>query len=95
MGCPEGIPTHFDKIVLLFLLHKSFKEGAHLKIVITDYALVKSIFLKEKYFNQTKYTRIMLALKRWHASYMKIQSIISYKKKIPKPPLELLNIFPS
>lgn len=75
MGCPEGIPTRFDKIVLLFLLDKCFKENTGLKISLIDHEIVKSIFLKEKHFKQEKYNRIMLALKRWQSSYIKLENV--------------------
>lgn len=73
--CPEGLPTRFDKVVLYFLLYKCFQQKNDLKISTTRYEIAKNVLLQDKNFSQSKYNRIMLALKRWQSTYIRFESI--------------------
>lgn len=73
---PEGLPTHFDKIVLFFLLHKYFQEESSLALSITHHEIIKKFFLKEKKSNQSHYNEIIFALKGWQSSYIRTQDTI-------------------
>lgn len=77
MKSPEGLPTRFDKVVLYFLLHKLFenKQETPFSIVTTRYEIAKNVLAQEKNFSKQKYDRIMLALKRWKAIYIRFEGI--------------------
>lgn len=74
ISCPEGLPTRFDKVVLYFLLHKYFQQENCLKVSTTRYEIAKNVLFQEKNFSQSKYNRIMLALKRWQSTYIRFES---------------------
>jgi hypothetical protein len=66
---PLGLPKHFDKIVLYYLLYKLHREknlDAYL-LTTTRYEIAKNVFPGVKDFGKNKFARIMLALKKWNA----------------------------
>lgn len=73
----EGLPVRFDKIVLYYLLHKLTKESDlnSIEIVTTRYEIAKNVFSQNKNFSKAKYDRIMLALKRWKAIFIKFEGV--------------------
>lgn len=75
--CPEGLPGRFDKLVLYFLLHQLSQQASTTShtVVTTRYEIAKSILFQEKNFSKEKYDRIMLALKRWKAIYIRYEGV--------------------
>lgn len=74
--CPEGLPGRFDKLILYFLLyklHESYDDPD--TVVTTRYEIAKNVLFQEKNFSKEKYDRIMLALKRWKAIYIRYEGI--------------------
>jgi len=77
MKSSEGLPSRFDKVVLYFLLHKLFQQDKlkSAEVVTTRYEIAKNVLNQEKNFSKAKYERIMLALKRWKAIYMRFEGV--------------------
>ncbi len=76
MKSPEGLPGRFDKVVLYFLIYKMQDNPIKSsEVVTTRYEIAKNVLFQEKNFSKTKYDRIMLALKRWKAIYIKFEGI--------------------
>lgn len=75
MKSPEGLPSRFDKLVLYFLLYKiSGPTKIETDVVITTrYEIAKNVLFQEKNFSAAKYNRIMLALKKWKAIYIRYE----------------------
>lgn len=75
--CPEGLPGRFDKLILYFLLYKLSQEELDdlYTVITTRYEIAKNILFQEKNFSKEKYDRIMLALKRWKAIYIRYEGI--------------------
>lgn len=73
---PFGLPKHFDKIVLYFLLYKLYKESSLELCTLTTsrYEIAKSIF-GGNHFGKNVYTRIMHALKRWQSISINFEGI--------------------
>ncbi len=68
ISSPHGIPTHFDKLVLYFLLHKLPElESSALKVKTSCYEIARGIFPQKKITGSYKFTRIMQSLKKWKA----------------------------
>lgn len=63
-----GLPSHFDKIVLYFLLYKLYYEKKlnSYGIKTTRYEMAKNIF-GGTHFGKNIYDRIMMSLKKWKA----------------------------
>lgn len=91
--CPEGLPTRFDKIVLYFLLYKSFQQENTLAISTTRYEIAKNVLLQDKNFSQSKYNRIMLALKRWQSTYIRFESVFLHREKDKTSPYAAIKYF--
>ena len=69
MISPMGLPKHFDKIVLYFLLYKLYREknlNSYL-LTTTRYEIAKNVFYGIKDFGKNKYDRVMKSLKKWTA----------------------------
>ncbi len=76
MKSSEGLPGRFDKVVLYYLIYKM--QGNSIKspeVITTRYEIAKNVLFQDKNFSKTKYDRIMLALKRWKAIYIKFEGI--------------------
>jgi hypothetical protein len=73
----EGIPVRFDKVVLYYLLHKLSADNDlnSAEVVTTRYEISKNVFSQEKNFSKAKYDRIMLALRRWKAIYIRFEGV--------------------
>ena len=64
----EELPSLFDKIVLYCLLYLLSKQKDKNDFLITTrYEIAKNVFSQNKNFSQSKYSRIMLSLKKWHS----------------------------
>lgn len=63
-----SLPTHFDKIVLYFLLYKLYKETGlkNARIQTTRYEIAKNVFPGIKSYGKNKYERIMVSLRKWN-----------------------------
>lgn len=72
---PEGLPSRFDKVVLYFLLHKISGPTKIITdtVYTTRYEIAKNVLFQEKNFSAAKYNRIMLALKKWKAIYVRYE----------------------
>lgn len=72
---PEGLPSRFDKVVLYFLLHKISGSTKIMTDTLstTRYEIAKNVLFQEKNFSAAKYTRIMMALKKWKAIYIRYE----------------------
>jgi hypothetical protein len=78
MKSSEGLPSRFDKVVLYYLLHTLFTNYPsilNLEIITTRYEIAKNVLSQEKNFSKEKYSRIMLALKRWKAIYIRFEGV--------------------
>lgn len=66
---PLGLPKHFDKIILYYLLYKLHRETNLDSYILktSRYEIAKNVFSGVKDFGKNKFTRIMLALKKWNA----------------------------
>ena len=64
---PRGLPTHFDKLILYYLLYKLSEENQFqsLEILTTRYEIAKHIFGGKKISGKDKFDRIIASLKRW------------------------------
>lgn len=74
---PSGLPKHFDKIILYFLLHKLYREknldSYHL--ITNRYEIAKNVFSYEKDFGKNRYKRIMDALKKWNSVSINFEGV--------------------
>jgi hypothetical protein len=76
MKSPEGLPSRFDKVVLYLLLNLLFQDPQSLTTIITTrYEIAKNVFFQDKNFSGQKYNRIMLALKKWKAIYIRFEGV--------------------
>lgn len=75
MKSPEGLPSRFDKVVLYFLLHKISGPTKVMTdtLYTTRYEIAKNVLFQEKNFSAAKYNRIMMALKKWKAIYIRYE----------------------
>ena len=66
IASPFGLPKHFDKIILYFLLHKLYRRNRFdgYKLSTSRYEIAKNVY-GVKAFGKNKYERIMKALKCW------------------------------
>lgn len=66
---PLGLPKHFDKIILYYLLYKLHREKNLDSYVLktSRYEIAKNVFSGVKDFGKNKFSRIMVALKKWNA----------------------------
>ncbi|MFC1842894.1 hypothetical protein ACFLYU_04515 [Candidatus Dependentiae bacterium] len=64
---PLGLPSHFDKIVLYYLLHRTYGDGIFKKysLVTNRHQIAKNVFFGVKNIGKHKYDRIMSSLKTW------------------------------
>jgi hypothetical protein len=76
LKCVEGLPVRFDKLVLYYLLHLffNFPSEQSNRVAVTRYAIAKNI-LQTTVFGKPEYDRIMLALRRWKAIFIKFEGI--------------------
>ena len=68
IASPFGLPQHFDKIVVYFLLYKLHREtdlNAY-KLKTSRYEIAKNVF-GGTHFGKNIYGRIMKALRRWQS----------------------------
>lgn len=78
MKSSEGLPSRFDKVVLYYLLHVIFADypsSLKKEIITTRYEIAKNVLFQEKNFSKEKYDRIMLALKKWKAIYIRFEGV--------------------
>lgn len=64
--CPLGLPNHFDKMVLYYLLYTLHKKKNANSYVLktTRYEIVKNIFTGITNYGKNRFDRIMMALKK-------------------------------
>lgn len=69
MVSPWGLPKHFDKIILYYLLYKLYREKNLDSYLLTTnrFEIAKNVFPYEKDFGKNRYKRIMDSLKKWNA----------------------------
>lgn len=67
--CGSGMPSHFDKTLLYFLLYKLYREKKLDSCLIstTRYEIAKNVFSELRHIGKNKYDRIMESLKKWNA----------------------------
>jgi hypothetical protein len=73
----KGLPTHFDKIVLYFLLYKLYKlcDFGLREFETTRYEIAKNIFADAQNLSSNRFDRIMLALEKWKAIFIKFEGV--------------------
>ena len=73
---PLGLPKHFDKIVMYFLLYKLHRETGFEKYSLTTnrYEIAKAIF-GEKIGGSKAYARIMNAIKKWQSIAINFEGV--------------------
>jgi hypothetical protein len=73
---PLGLPKHFDKIVVYFLLYKLYREKnlETYSITTNRYEIAKNIF-GGHHFGKNIYTRIMNALKKWQSISINFEGV--------------------
>lgn len=77
MKSAHGLPTRFDRIVLIFLLQKLLQNEVHnYSLIITRYEIAKNVYDHIKSFSKQKYDRIMLALKRWESMSIQFEQLM-------------------
>lgn len=77
MVSPWGLPKHFDKIVLYFLLYKLYRDknlGSY-SLTTTRYEIAKNVFYGVKDFGKNKYDRIMNSLKKWNSVSINFEGV--------------------
>jgi len=75
---PFGLPKHFDKIVVYFLLYKLCHSKASSYTLITSrYEIAKNIF-GGNHFGKNVYDRIMRAIKRWKSIAINFEGLFYY-----------------
>ncbi len=67
---PLGLPSHFDKIVLYYILHRAYRENnlSTYTLITNRHQIAKNVFFGVKNIGKHKYNRIMASLKRWTAT---------------------------
>lgn len=65
----EGLPSHFDKTVLYYLLYKLYRETGLEKTTVTTtrYEIAKNALPDIRNVGKNQYDRIMKSLKIWHS----------------------------
>jgi len=78
---PLGLPSHFDKTVLYYLLHRAYKESGFTKysIVVNRHQIAKNVFFGVKSIGKNKYDRIMSSLKRWTVTAIDFEGLFFEK----------------
>ncbi len=72
----EGLPSHFDRIVLYSLLYKMNKTGFDtLEIETTRYEIAKNTFPDERVEGSNRIERIMTSLKKWKAVSINFEGV--------------------
>jgi hypothetical protein len=66
---PLGLPKHFDKTVLYYLLYKLHREKKlnSYTLKTSRFEIAKNVFSGKKDFGKSRFNRIMVALKKWNA----------------------------
>lgn len=74
--CPLGLPKHFDKIVVYFLLYKLYKEKDLETYTLSTnrYEIAKNIF-GGSHFSKNTYDRIMSAIRKWKAISINFEGV--------------------
>jgi hypothetical protein len=76
IACIKGLPTHFDKVILYFMLYELFKKkDDSLEITTTRYEIAKSISTQAGKLGGKDFERIMLSLKRWESTSISFEGI--------------------
>ena len=67
IASPSGLPSHFDKMVLYYLLYKLYLKTAleTTSVTTTRYEIAKNVLPDTRSVGNNQYKRIMLSLKRW------------------------------
>ena len=78
---PLGLPSHFDKVVLYYLLHKAYQDGDFKKysFITNRHKIAKSVFFGVKSIGKHKYDRIMASLKRWACTSIDFEGLFFEK----------------
>lgn len=73
---PLGLPKHFDKIVVYFLLYKLYRENnlESCSLVTSRYEIAKDIF-GGGHFGKNIYDRIMKAIKKWKSISINFEGV--------------------
>lgn len=73
---PLGLPKHFDKIVVYFLLYKLYRESnlSSYTLITNRYEIAKNIF-GGSHFSKNVYDRIMKAIKKWKSISINFEGI--------------------
>jgi hypothetical protein len=73
----KGIPTHLDKVVLYYLLHKLYQESKlnNLEIITTRYEITKNIMAPATKPGKNYFTRVMSSIEKWKAIDIKFEGI--------------------
>jgi hypothetical protein len=85
MASPLGLPNHYDKIVLYYLLSRIYKESRleRLSLLTTRYEIAKNVLSATHIPGKNDFERIMLAIEKWKAVSIKFEGIFyegdSYK----------------
>jgi hypothetical protein len=63
----KGLPSHFDKIILYYLIYKLYKETELKKnrLVTNRYEIARNVFFNVKSLGKNHYSRLMKSLKKW------------------------------
>jgi hypothetical protein len=69
IACVFGLPTHFDKIVLYYLLYQLHNDSEFntVQIITSRYEIAKHVFAGVKNLGKKHFDRIMDSLKKWKA----------------------------
>jgi len=78
---PLGLPSHFDKIVLYYLLHRIYRDGGlkNHSLVTNRHQIAKNVFFGVKSIGKHKYDRIMFSLKRWTSTTIDFEGLFFEK----------------
>lgn len=73
---PLGLPKHFDKIVVYFLLYKLYRESnlSSCTLITNRYEIAKNIF-GGNHFSKNVYDRIMKAIKKWKSISINFEGV--------------------
>lgn len=72
----KGLPNHFDKLLLYFLLYKLLETDFNsTEIKTTRYEIVKNIFNQKKVTGKDKFERVMISLKKWKSVSIHFEGI--------------------
>ena|SRR3990167_5213503 len=77
MACINGLPNHFDKLVLYFLLYKLNSDFSVNKLEMTTsrYEIGKNVFEGVEKLGQNKFDRIMESLRKWKGLTINFEGI--------------------